>query len=56
MTDLLSVIINDLKSNMDRFIGNSCHPFHLSNIHLKSNMDRFIGAVVACMVKKVNTI
>ena len=34
--------MNDLKSNMDRFIGHIVIVLPLPNLHLKSNMDRFI--------------
>ena len=36
---------NNLKSNMDRFIGNENHFHALYELYLKSNMDRFIVAV-----------
>ena len=37
-----SSYIDNLKSNMDRFIGLEDLPVILAKIYLKSNMDRFI--------------
>ena len=39
--------INNLKSNMDRFIDNNNHWHALCEPYLKSNMDRFIVCSVS---------
>ena len=42
-----SNLIQDLKSNMDRFIANDPKPTCTTQCYLKSNMDRFIGTLKA---------